>query len=163
MDKLQEISNFVEGMKIRKTLFGGYDKADVEMKFTELLVMFKKCLEEEQENHKAQIADCETRLQTSQMLVNEMNKKLCSLMEEQKQMEDEKEKMKNAYKGYCANILQKYSDSLRTLSTEFTQILNNITNLQQNMIELDLFDEMEVRIEEKEPEALLEETTEENI
>lgn len=156
MDRLQEISNYVDGLKIRKTLFGGYDKMDVEMKFSELLVILKKCLGEEKEEQKKQIAEYETKLQTSQMLINEMNKKLCILMEEQKNAEKEKEKMKGAYKEYCSNILQKYSDSLRTLSTEFSQILENISNLQQNMIELEIFDEMEVHIEEKASQGLLE-------
>lgn len=154
MDKLREISSYLDGLKIRKTLFGGYDKTDVEMKFGELLVLFKKCLEEEQSQQKKQIDEYETRLQTSQILINEMNKKLCSLMEEQKNAEKEKEKMKGAYKEYCSNILQQYSDSLRALSTEFSQILDNISNLQQNMIALDIFDEMEIRIEEKVTEVL---------
>lgn len=160
MDKFQEISEYVDGLKIRKTLFGGYERTDVEMKFSELLILFKKCLEGEQENQKKQIAEYENKLQTSQMLVNEMNKKICALMEEQKDAEREKEKLKGAYKEYCTNILQQYSDSLRTLSSEFSQILENISSLQQNMIEMDIFDEMEVKIEEKEPEVLLEDKQE---
>lgn len=149
MGKIKEISNYVDEMRIKKVLFGGYDKTDVEMKIGELQVIFEKCMAEEKEAHNAKLAECESKLQTSQMMFNEMNKKLCKLMEEQREMEKEKEKMRGAYKEYCASILQQYSESLRTLSSEFTQILENITNLQQNMIETDIFDEMVMGLEEK--------------
>ena len=142
MDKLHEISAYIADLKIKKVLFGGYDKTEVEMKFGELLAMFKKCMQEEQDLQKKLASEYEQKLNTSQMLMNEMNKKLCAMMEAQKEMENEKEKMKDVYKEYCSNILQQYSDSLRALSTEFTQILENITNLQQNMIEMDVFDEI---------------------
>jgi len=142
MDKLHEISAYIADLKIKKVLFGGYDKTEVEMKFGELLAMFKKCMQEEQDLQKNLASEYEQKLNTSQMLMNEMNKKLCAMMEAQKEMENEKEKMKDIYKEYCSNILQQYSDSLRALSTEFTQILENITNLQQNIIEMDVLDEI---------------------
>ena len=41
MDKLQEISNYVGNMKIRKTFFGGYDREDVFVKMQELVNMFQ--------------------------------------------------------------------------------------------------------------------------
>lgn len=154
MDKLSEINEYIKNLKIKKSFFGGYDKTEVEMRFEELLVMFKKCLEEEREIHNSKLAEYESKIQTSQMMFNEINKKLCTVMEEQREMEKEKEQMKSAYKEYCTNILQQYSESLRTLSSEFTQILENISNLQQNMIEMDVFDKIVIGIEEKEIEQI---------
>lgn len=143
MEKLQEISDFVENLKIKKTLFGGYDREDVLVKMQELIGLFQKCLEEEQERQKEVIKDYEQQLQTSKMLANELNKKLGGLLAEQKNLTKENSKMKDVYKEYCTNILQQYSDSLRTLSNEFSQILDNITNLQQNIINVEMFEEIE--------------------
>lgn len=150
MDKLQEISNYVGNMKIRKTIFGGYDREDVFIKMQELVNMFQAYVNEEQEKQKEVIVDYELRIQTSQLLVGELNKKIANLSAEQKSAESEKEQMKSAYKEYCSNILQQYSDSLRTLSTEFTQIMENITALQQNLIEGDFLEAIEVKIEDEE-------------
>lgn len=143
MEKLQEISDFVENLKIKKTLFGGYAREDVLVKMQELIGLFQKCLEEEQERQKEVIKDYEQQLQTSKMLANELNKKLGGLLAEQKNLTKENSKMKDVYKEYCTNILQQYSDSLRTLSNEFSQILDNITNLQQNIINVEMFEEIE--------------------
>lgn len=154
MDKLQEISNYVGNMKIRKTIFGGYDREDVFIKMQELVNMFQAYVNEEQEKQKEVIADYELRIQTSQLLVGELNKKIVNLSAEQKSAESEKEQMKSAYKEYCSNILQQYSDSLRTLSTEFTQIMENITALQQNLIEGDFLEAIEVKIEDEEVPAI---------
>ena len=143
MEKLQEISEFVDNLKIRKTILGGYDRDDVFVKIQELVVMFKKCLKEEQEKQKEVIKDYEQQLQTSKLLVDELNKKLDSLSAEQKNLERENTKMKEVYKEHCTNILQQYSDSLHTLSSEFSQILDNITNLQQNIINAEIFEGLE--------------------
>ena len=130
MEKIQEISKYVGNMTIKKTLFGGYDKNDVNAKMNELVGLFKQCMEEEQAAQREQIESYEKRIQTSQMMLTEMNKKVAALMEEQKHAAEEKEKMKGVYKDYCTNIFKQYSESLRTLSTEFSMILENISNLQ---------------------------------
>lgn len=150
MDKLQEISNYVGNMKIKKTFFGGYDREDVAVKMQEIVNMFQEYVMGEQEKQKEVIADYELRIQTSQLLVAELNKKIATLSAEQKNAESEKEQMKSAYKEYCSNILQQYSDSLKTLSAEFTQIMDNITKLQQNLIEGDVLEAIEVKIEDEE-------------
>lgn len=160
MEKLQEISNYVGNMKIKKTFFGGYDREDVIIKMQEIVNMFQEYVMEEQEKQKKVIEDYELRMQTSQLLVGELNKKIANLSAEQKNSEVEKEQMKMAYKDYCSNILQQYSDSLKTLSAEFTQIMDNITKLQQNLIEGDLLDVVEVK-EEKVLEVIKEEEAEE--
>lgn len=148
MDKLQKISDYVGNMKIRKTFFGGYDREDVIIKMQEIVNMFQDCMMEEKEKQKEIIADYELRIHTSQVLVNELNKKIAALSENQKNAEAEKEQMKSAYKEYCSNLLSQYSDSLKTLSAEFTQIMDNITKLQQNLIEGDMLDAIEVKVED---------------
>ena len=145
MEKLQEISNYVGNMKIKKTFFGGYDRDDVIGKMQEIVNMFQDYLMEEKEKQKKVIEDYEFRVQTSQLLIVELNKKISNLSTEQQNAELEKEQMKSAYKEYCSNILQQYSDSLKTLSAEFTQIMENITMLQQNLIEGDFLDAIEVK------------------
>ena len=109
--------------------------------------LFRKFTEEQQEKQKELIEGYEKRLQASDMLNMELNKKLGSLAAEQKNVIEEKEKMKEVYKEYCANILQQYSNSLRALSAEFTQILDNVTNLQKDIVDEDLFEKLGAEIE----------------
>lgn len=162
MDRMNEISNYVNNLKIKKTFFGGYDREDVYVKFQELTELFQKYIEEDKEKQKAQIEEYELRLQTGQMLISELNKKLSVLAAEQRDIEQEKDKMKEVYREYCSNVLKQYSDSLRSLSAEFTQILDNITSLQQNILETEIFEGFETVIEEKEVEALPEKKEEED-
>ena len=82
-------------------------------------------------------------------------------MLEQKNIERKKEKMQDAYKDYCSNILKQYSESLCALSTEFSKILDNITVLQKDMAQPDIFDKIEIHVEEEEPISI--ECTEKDI
>lgn len=148
-EKFQEIIDFVNDVKIKKVIFGGYDKNDVTVKMNELMVKFEEYTKQEKEKHKNQLEECEVKIQTSKILINELNKKLSALMLEQKNIEREKEKMQGAYKAYCSGILKRYSESLCTLSAEFSQILDNITVLQKNMLDTEIFDKLEVVIEEQ--------------
>lgn len=148
MDKLLEISNYVRDLTIKKTFFGGYDRDDVFEKIQELMGMFRSYAKEEKLKQQKIMEDYELRIRTSQAMISELNKKIAILSEEQKNVELEKQQMKTAYKEYCSHMLEQYSDSLRTLSTEFTQIMENITALQQNLLEEDFLDVMEVRIED---------------
>lgn len=148
MDKLLEISNYVRDLTIKKTFFGGYDRDDVFEKIQELMEMFRAYAKEEKLKQQKIMEDYELRIRASQAMVGELNKKIAVLSEEQKNAEAEKKQMRTAYKEYCSQMLGQYSDSLRTLSTEFTQIMENITALQQNLLEEDFLDAMEVRIED---------------
>lgn len=148
-EKFQEIIDYVGDVKIKKVLFGGYDKSDVTVKMNELMVKFEEYTKEQQEKQKAQLEEYEVKIQTSKILINELNKKLSALMLEQKNIEREKEKIQGAYKAYCSGILKQYSESLCTLSAEFSQILDNITVLQKNMLDTEIFDKIEVRVEEQ--------------
>ena len=147
MDRLQEINEYINDMKIKKAFFGGYDKEDVYKKIGVIVDLFRKFTEEQQEKQKELIEGYEKRLQASDMLNMELNKKLGSLAAEQKNVIEEKEKMREVYKDYCANILQQYSNSLRALSAEFTQILDNVTNLQKDIVDEDLFEKLGAEIE----------------
>lgn len=148
MDKLQEINEYTRNIKIKKCFFGGYDKEDVYDKLTELTEMFKACVTELQEKEKAQIESYEQRIHSAEMLIAELNKKIGALSAEQRTADLEKEKMKSAYKEYCTNILHQYSDSLCKLSTEFTQILGNISDLQKNIEQIENIGLFEVEAEE---------------
>ena len=148
-EKFQEIIDYVSDVKLKKVLFGGYDKNDVTVKMNDLMVKFEAYTKEQQEKQKAQLEEYEVKIQTSKILINELNKKLSALMLEQKNIEREKEKIQGAYKAYCSGILKQYSESLCTLSAEFSQILDNITVLQKNMLDTEIFDKIEVHIEEQ--------------
>ena len=147
MDRLQEINEYINDMKIKKAFFGGYDKEDVYKKIGVIVDLFRKFTEEQQEKQKELIEGYEKSLQASDMLNMELNKKLGNLAAEQKNVIEEKEKMKEDYKEYCAKILQQYSNSLRALSAEFTQILDNVTNLQKDIVDEDLFEKLGAEIE----------------
>lgn len=143
MDKTQELNAYISNMKIKKTLFGGYDREDVYVKIGKIVELFQESLDE-MEKEKAKLEEgYEKRLEASELLIAELNKKIGGLTIEQKNAIQEKERMKDFYKEYCSNILQQYSDSLRTLSAEFTQVLDNVTNLQKNIVDADFFEKVE--------------------
>ena len=118
MEKLQEISNYVGNMKIRKTFFGGYDREDVFVKMQELVNMFQECIEEEQDKQKKLVEDYEIRIQTSQRMLIEINKRIAELSLEQKNAEAEKEKMIREAEGQAEAIMkvqQANADGIRFL------------------------------------------------
>lgn len=159
MDRLQEINEYINDMKIKKTFFGGYDREDVYKKISAIVELFQKYTEEQQAKEKELIEGYEKRLQASDMLNTELNKKLGSLAAEKKNVIEEKEKMREVYKDYCANILQQYSDSLRTLSAEFAQILDNVTNLQKDIRDVDVFEKIGAEIEAEQISELADDET----
>ena len=160
MDNLQEINTYITEMKIKKTFFGGYDREDVYVKIGNIVEMFQRNIEEMQKKEKELEEGYEKRLQASEMLIAELIKKIGSLTAEQKGAIHEKERMKEVYKQYCSNILQQYSDSLRTLSAEFTQILDNVTNLQKNIVDVDIFEQFDSEIEMEQTAKIPEKETE---
>ena len=107
------------------------------------------------------VKDYETRMHTSDLLIKELNKKITSLMEGQKDLEKEKDKLKEAYREYCSGILQEYTDSLRTLSSEFTKVIDHVTSFQKNIVDPEFFDEFEAEIEMKDVKKI--ETEDEKI
>lgn len=170
MESLEKIRKYINNVKIRKTVIGGYDREDVYMKMNELVEVFKEYVKEELENQnvqkeqiekelqkqRAEIETYKKKLQESQSLVVDLNMKLNDLTAEQANTLGEMEDLKNTYKKYCSNILDQYSGSLRTLSTEFSKILENISILQQNIVELDSLENIEFPAIEQEEKMAVE-------
>ena len=170
MESLEKIRKYINNVKIRKTVIGGYDREDVYMKMNELVEVFKEYVKEELENQNVQkeqiekelqkqrseIETYKKKLQESQSLVVDLNMKLNDLTAEQANTLGEMEDLKNTYKKYCSNILDQYSGSLRTLSTEFSKILENISMLQQNIVELDNLENIEFPAIEQEEKMTVE-------
>ncbi len=77
-----------------------------------------------------------------------------ALIEENQKMADDQVKMKNAYRTYCGQILKEYSESLRSLSGEFSRILENVSNMQKGIDEESVFAGLERSFEEREPQIL---------
>lgn len=162
MESLERIRSYINNIKIKKVLWGGYDREDVYMKMNELVDVFKDYVKEElteQEAQRAQLRhelklqkeqaeEYKVKLQESQAIVVELHTKLNQLTAEQIETENEMAMMKNTYKKHCSDILEQYSGSLRTLSTEFTKILENISMLQQNIVELEGIESIEIPTEE---------------
>ena len=147
MEQLQAIKEYIRTVKIKKAFFGGYDREDVYKKFADMIELFQHITNEMNEAQRGQIEMYEQRLETSDMLIKELNKKIGIMSMEQKNVNQEKEKMKEVYKEYCVNVLQQYSDSLRSLSSEFTQILENVTNIQKSILNVDLLEAFEDQID----------------
>ena len=149
MDKLQEVNDYIEKMKMKKVIFGGYDKDDVYMKINNIIDLFQKCVDKYEEEEKSIIRDYENRMKEQDALISELNRKLEMAEKEQKKTFAEKEKIKSAYKEYCSTILTEYSNSLRSLSLEFTQVLENVARLQKGLKENAIFNQIEA-IEDEE-------------
>lgn len=211
MDKIQEIKEYINTMKIKKTIFGGYDREDVYSKLGIITEMYQKYIEEIQKSEESMREEYAQKIRQSEgdiaklqqrigILLNEnqaivdaketaleerktaikardaaieekkagedekellqqesrkqqeelakRQKQIEELQEIQDHLEQEKISMKQSYKAYCSNVLQQYSESLRTLSTEFSQILENVTNLQKAVVEAEAMDIFEVAEEE---------------
>lgn len=156
-------------MRIRTTIFGGYDKEDVYIKMNELVDMFRNHLKEEidvqvgqknamesellqqkkqVEEYRLQLQETRLKLQESYLELEELGKKVDLMTEQQIASELEMKSLKETYKNYCTNILEQYSGSLHTLSTEFSKILENITMLQNNIVEMESIESYGAKMEE---------------
>ena len=170
MESLEKIRSYINGIKIRKAIIGGYDREDVYIKMNELVEVFKGYVKDELEDQELQKRKIEMKLQQqveevekykeqlqeSQKTITELHEKLDAIAGKQIETEKEMEELRDTYKKYCTNILDQYSGSLRTLSTEFTKILENITLLQQNLVELDSIENLQIPMEEMKEKEVLE-------
>lgn len=129
MSKLQELKEYMSQMKLKKVLLGGYSKEDVQLKIDMMYAMFEKVMKDQEAKEAELIAQLEERL----------NK----LVEEKMQMEEEKIEMRNSYKSCCENMLNEYKVSLKTLSGEFSRILDNVSNIQKMIDEESIFEGLE--------------------
>lgn len=148
MDKLREVTEYMNQMKIKKTLLGGYDKNDVSQKMDTMVELFMKCVEKYEAEETSIIQDYEKRMSAQAEKIADLNRQIAELTEEQertvKEAAAEKEKMKDVYKECCSSILTEYSDSIRSLSVEFTYVLENVAKLQKGLKENAIFEQIEV-------------------
>lgn len=167
MEKLNELKECKEKMILRSALFGGYNKQDVQDKINALYKLAEKNINEHHELEEALFAtvreqkahfeqqieelkvDFEKRQKASDFLIIELNKTISELTEENEDLVLKQGKMKAAYKEYCETTLQQYASSLRSLTNEFSQILDNVVNLQQEISSKDIIEEMDRALELK--------------
>lgn len=138
MDKVQEIKKYVEMMKLKKVLFGGYDKEDVSKHVGHIIDMVQQYSEDCKRNEEEIIAKYQIRLEAMEMTIQALSMKLEHAVAEKDEAINEKEHLKGVYQEYCSKLLEKYSDSLKTLSGEFSKVIDNITTLQRDMLEADV-------------------------
>ena len=137
---MEDLKKYKDGLQFKKVLLGGFDRRDVHDKVNELYNMAGRNMAEQkvkEENLLATIARQE---------------------EEIKELQEKQVKMRDAYKEYCETILQQYGTSLRSLSSEFTRILDDVVNLQKEIVNIDVYAGIDKALEVKEqPELLVEE------
>ena len=139
-NKMQEIREHMDQMKIKKALIGGYNKEDVQLKFDMLYAMFEKIVKEQEKEKKQLVADFERCLQ--------------ELAEEKALIEKEQVEMKSAYKTYCEKMLGEYKIALRSLSGEFSKILEDVSKIENELQGDTIFDNLALTFEEKSHEAI---------
>lgn len=134
-------------MEFRKVLFGGYDKKEVNM----AIDMLKK---EYEAKMNAMKNDYEAKFDKMQ---KDLMEDIHSLTSENEALVVKQQEMRVAYKEYCETTLQQYAASLRSLSNEFSHILDNVVNLQKEIGSKDIFGEMDRALEMKQVYEALEE------
>ena len=98
MDNIQEIKDYVKQNQLKKVIFGGYNKEDVQMKFDMILAMVEKYAKEQAEKEAAMLADFEEQIKplkddfenqkkVSDILIVNLNKDIAVLTEEKRSME----------------------------------------------------------------------------
>ena len=134
-------------MEFRKVIFGGYDKKEVQ----KALEMLKK---EYEAKMNAMKNDYEVKFDKMQ---KDLMEDIHSLTAENNTLIAKQQEMRVAYKEYCETTLQQYAASLRSLSNEFSHILDNVVNLQKEIGTKDIFGEMDRALELKQVYEALEE------
>ena len=141
-------------MEFRKVIFGGYDKKEVQ----KALEMLKKEYEAKMTSMQKEF---ETKVEAMQAdfdkMQNDLKEDIHSLTCENESLVIKQQEMRVAYKEYCETTLQQYANSLRSLSNEFSQILDNVVNLQKEIGSKDIFGEMDRALEMKQVYEALEE------
>ena len=136
------LREFKDQIQLKKVVFGGYDKKDVQMKFDIFYEMVERYLDEQKKEFDAKVqalkSDFEQKQKASEFLLSELNQNINSLTEENEAMVIKQHRMKEAYKEYCETLLQQYSCSLCSLSNEFTRIVENVETLQKEIKSKDI-------------------------
>lgn len=105
MDKLQEMKEYMSQNQLKKVLFGGYSKEDVQTKFDMVCAMLDTYAKEQAEKEAEMLAGFETQLKelkeefevqkkASDILIIDLNKSLAEFEEQKQQYEQEHQKMR---------------------------------------------------------------------
>ena len=142
MTDRESLKTFKDQVQLKKVLIGGYDKKDVQLKFDIFYEMVEIYLDEQKKEFEAKIdtltRNFENKLKASDFLVVELNRNISSLTEENEALVIKQHKMKEAYKEYCESILNQYSNSLCSLSNEFSRMMDNVSNMQKEIMNKDI-------------------------
>ena len=142
MTDRESLKTFKDQVQLKKVLIGGYDKKDVQLKFDIFYEMVEIYLDEQKKEFEAKIdtltRNFENKLKASDFLVVELNRNISSLTEENEALVIKQHKMKEAYKEYCESILNQYSNSLCSLSNEFSCMMDNVSNMQKEIMNKDI-------------------------
>lgn len=107
MDKLQEMKDYLNQDQLKRVLFGGYSKEDVQTKFEMVCAMLDTYAKEQAEKEANLLADFETQLKelreefevqkkASDALIVDLNKSLAEFEEQKQQFEQEHQKIRAA-------------------------------------------------------------------
>ena len=91
MDKMQEITEYINTMKIKKSFFGGFDREDVYVKLGVITGMFQKYIEEFQKSEEKQKEEYEQRLKASEKNIAQLQQRVGVLLSEKQSVLQEKE------------------------------------------------------------------------
>ena len=151
MESLERIKSYINEMNIKKAVVGGFDREDVYSKMNSLIDVLREYIKEEMEENELQRKKAEMQLMQQNEEVEEYKKKLTDLqstvVELQKKLDthtNEQSEAEKVYKKCCSDILEQYSGSLQTLSTEFSKMLENVSMLQQNIVKLDRNEKIDI-------------------
>ena len=113
MDKLQEIKDYLNQNQLRKVLFGGYSKDDVQMKLDMIQAMVESYAKEQAEKEAALLADFEKQLaqmqeefeiqkKASDILIIDLNKSLADMEAQNEAIVLEQQKMRETNEALTA-------------------------------------------------------------
>lgn len=156
----EDLREFKDQVQLKKVVFGGYDKKDVQLKFDVFYEMVERYMDKQKKEFDAKIAsltsEFEQKQKAAEILMAEMNENINSLTEENEAMVMKQHKMKEAYKEYCETLLQQYSGSLCSLSNEFTRLMGSVETLQKEIMSKDINEGLNRMLEMKGMPDLLE-------
>ena len=151
MESLERIKSYINEMNIKKAVVGGFDREDVYSKMNSLIDVLREYIKEEMEENELQRKKAEMQLMQQNEEVEEYKKNLTELkstvVDLQKKLDsltNEQSEAENVFKKCCSDILEQYSGSLQTHSTEFSKMLENVSMLQQNIVKLDRNEKIDI-------------------
>ncbi len=140
---MEDLKKYKDGLQFKKVLFGGFDKRDVQDKVNELYNMAGRNMAEQKAKEDVLLTTIAGQEEKIEMQEAEI-----------KELQEKQVKMREAYKEYCETILQQYGTSLRSLSSEFTRILDDVVSLQKEIVSIDVYAGLDKALEVKETPVL---------